>query len=308
VAGQHRQPNPLDLLNRYRLELFHAHCSLIDQLFLKHWETYLQQSPRPVTNHQWNCILVDDRPTRQTRTCILNTLLMTRLQGLITVYTPPEQVEAFRELIAPFSNFASIQALSGEQASNSLSKDAYNKILKQSGFWEAVKGDRVLIFQPDSLLIEPLELASLRYDYAGSPWKKGRTISCEFPVYDPLHQWIGTSWSNQALCGDSPDTTTNGNGGLSIRNPKLMHAICAAHSQNSPDNEPEDVFFARHIYSGNYKANLPSLAQLNRLFSESTYNDCSGFHASWYYLEASEQAKLYEKHVKHVIGLLLGLR
>ena len=307
MADQSGKPNPLHLLNRYRLELFHAHCSLIEQLFLRHWETHLS-TRRPSPNYSsWNCILIDDRATRQTRTCILNTLLMTRLKAAVTVYTPASKLADFTKLTEPFSQFVKIETLSRHGITNSLGWSKYNNLLKSSSFWEELTAKQVLIFQPDALLIQPLALDQLEYDYAGAPWNKGRVTSCEFPTYNPSLERTGSSWANQALCQTVPDHTNNGNGGLSIRNPRLMQAICEDHSQASPEDEAEDIFFARYLNEETYQAKQPPQEVLNRLFNESSYSDSSGFHGSWYYLDAIDQARLYDKHTKHVIGMLLGL-
>ncbi|QCH15075.1 hypothetical protein CB0101_09155 [Synechococcus sp. CB0101] len=307
VPEQSGQPNPLHLLNHYRLELFHAHCSLIDQLFLRHWEAHLQARSQDPERTTWNCVLVDDRATRQTRTCVLNTLLMTRLQATVTIYTPNSKKEAFFQLLEPFSRFITIKTLDDFGITDSLGWNKYNTLFKSADFWKTLTGEHVLIFQPDALVIQPLELEELHYDFAGPPWNKGRITSCEFPTYDPTLTRTGSQWANQALCQTVPDHTNNGNGGLSIRNPRVMQAICEQHSHASPDTEAEDIFFARHLNDPNLNAKLPSQAVLNRLFNESSYSDSSGFHGSWYYLDASEQARLYEKHAKHVIGMLLGL-
>ena len=307
VTEQKGQPNPLHLLNLYRLELFHSHCSLIEQIYLKYWETHLIKTPASPITPEWGCVLIDDRATRQTKTCILNTLLMTRLQASMTIYTPAEKSKDFEELVKPFGSHVEIKNLNEFEITSSLGWSGYNTLLKSAHFWRTIPSKQVLIFQPDSLLIEPLDLESLHYGYAGSPWNKGRITSCAFPRYDQSLRLSGNTWINQALCQTVPDHTNNGNGGLSIRNPKLMQSICEEHAGESPENEAEDIFFARHIHSNTYKAVLPSQEALSRLFNESSYSDSSGFHGSWYYLDPSDQARLYEKHTKHLIGLLLAL-
>ena len=307
MPEQSGQPNPLHLLNHYRLELFHAHCALIDQLFLKHWETYLKAKASDPIPSRWNCVLIDDRATRQTRICILNTLLMTRLNAALTVYTPASKAEAFATLLEPFQRFIKIETLDPFGIHDSLGWDKYNTLLKSAAFWQAVDGQHVLIFQPDALLIQPLELEALEYDFAGPPWSKGRIVSCDFPTYDQALCRTGNCWVNQSLCQTVPEHTNNGNGGLSIRNPRIMREICDTQGHTSPHDEAEDIFFARHLSTPGLNAKLPSQEVLSRLFNESSYSDSSGFHGSWYYLEASEQARLYEKHAKHVIGMLLGL-
>ena len=301
------QPNPLSLLNRYRLELFHAHCALIDQLFLRRWAVDLSARKEPRKASKWDCILIDDRATNQTKICILNTLLMTRLQASVSIYTPASKVQAFRELLEPFASWITIRDLDAYGISDALGWGKYNQLLKTAAFWKSITAEHVLIFQPDSLLIQPLELNTLGYGYAGAPWSKGRITSCEFPTYNLELERTGATWVNQGLCQTVPDHTNNGNGGLSIRDPKLMQAICEDHAQDSPADEAEDIFFARYLDSKHYNSNLPSQEALARLFNESSYTDSCGFHGSWYYLDASEQARLYDKHVKHVIGLLLAL-
>jgi len=307
VADPSGKPSPLHLLNRYRLELFHAHCTLIEQLFLRHWETHLHTRSPDSSASIWNCVLIDDRATQHTRTCILNTLLMTRLKAAVTIYTPASKCEAFANLTEPFRQFVRIETLDHHGISDSLGWGKYNNLLKSSAFWRELTARQILIFQPDALLIQPLELDELHYDFAGAPWNKGRVTSCDFPAYDPSLQRTGSNWVNQALCQTVPDQTNNGNGGLSIRNPRLMQTICENHGQASPDDEAEDIFFARFVSQAVYQARLPSQEVLSRLFNESSYSDSSGFHGSWYYLDASDQARLYEKHAKHVIGMLLGL-
>jgi len=216
-------------------------------------------------------------------------------------------VKEFAELIGTLSSFVSIKDLGSFGITDSLGWGKYNQLLKSGGFWKSIREERVLIFQPDALLIQPLNLDELDFDYAGAPWNKGRITSTEFPRYDHEMNCTGKAWISQGLCQTVPDETRNGNGGLSIRSPKLMQRICEDHASKSPQEEAEDIFFARHIQSDAYKAHLPSQAILDRLFNESSYSDSSGFHGSWYYLDASEQARLYEKHTKHVIGLLMAL-
>ena len=232
---------------------------------------------------------------------------MTRLKAKVTIFTPERAADTFKALIEPWEAWIDVQTLDAFGITDSLGWSGYNTLLKNADFWAQINTEQTLIFQPDSLLISPLNLEEINYSYAGSPWSKGKITSCEFPVYDKSLNWIGSHWANQALCQTVPDTTNNGNGGLSVRNTKVMQAICADHAQASPPQEAEDIFFARHVNSPEYGATLPSQSAIRKLFNESSYSDSCGFHGSWFYLDACEQAKLYEKHVKHVIGMLTAL-
>ena len=66
--------------------------------------------------------------------------------------------------------------------------------------------------------------------------------------------------------------------------------------------EPEDVFFSRHIR--NYSNKIASLETAERFSCESRYTESTGAHASHLYLKACDQAKIYERHFKSVVGLI----
>lgn len=89
----------------------------------------------------------------------------------------------------------------------------YNELLTSPGFWERfLEYERVLIFQHDSgILKEGIEeFMEMDVDYLGSPWL----------------------WQERGF-----------NGGISLRNPKIMYEIC----QKFPYNityQNEDVYFS----------------------------------------------------------------
>ena len=301
--------NPIGLLNKYKLEAFHAHCLLVEQLFLKPWSENLSTTITQKNILQdWHCVMVDDRPSQQARICILNTLFMTGLQARITVFTTPQHTEGFKALIAPFRQWVDVRTVETPTKETKLGWDGYNQLLKSENFWGQFKEQYILIFQTDALLIQPLELNQSRFSYAGAAWNKNRIISYDFPVYDSDLEWINNEWISQQLCKTTPQSN-NGNGGLSIRDSKIMAKICREHSEESLPSEPEDIFFAKHIFSEKYQeeVTLPSQNQLRHLFNETDHTDSHGFHGSWFYLDMSEQANLYEKHIKHIIGIIRGL-
>ena len=231
---------------------------------------------------------------------------MTRLKAPIFLYTTRTKTGAFQELLGPWLQWVHIKVAPQFGEEESLGWNGYNQLFKSEFFWRGQDSNHIVIFQPDSLLIKPLELDNLAFGYAGAPWNKGRITSQEFPSYNQDGEWASNDWISQSLCQTVPNST-NGNGGLSIRNRALMQQICSDHASQSPPEEAEDIFFAKHIHTPHYKAKLPSQGELRQLFNETSFADTHGFHGSWFYLDASDQAKLYETHVKHVIGLLLAL-
>ncbi len=90
----------------------------------------------------------------------------------------------------------------------------YNNLLTSLTFWEPLcKYDRVLIFQSDSSLL--------------------RTGVEEF--LEDGADWYGAPWSFQSW---------GGNGGLSLRNPKIM---CEVIENCTYNGENEDMFFCNNI-------------------------------------------------------------
>lgn len=87
----------------------------------------------------------------------------------------------------------------------------YNLTLTNPKFWEILSDyDRVVIFQHDSMILRDGIEEFLKWDYVGSPWK---------------FQQHG------------------GNGGLSVRNPKLMLSICKDIEWKALHGN-EDVYFS----------------------------------------------------------------
>lgn len=96
---------------------------------------------------------------------------------------------------------------------------AYTRMMTSAAFWDAMRADKVLTFQTDSVLcsMSPWRVDHfLQYDYVGAPWTRG-----------------------------IPSDIQVGNGGLSLRTVRVMRWIV--------DNVPfkqgyvEDLYFARAV-------------------------------------------------------------
>ena len=90
----------------------------------------------------------------------------------------------------------------------------YNRLLTSRRFWEKIKGDKVLVFQPDSMLLRKGVDEFLEWDYVGAPW---------------AHLDEG------------------GNGGLSLRSKAVMLSIVSRFPYEKGSSVPEDVYFCTHI-------------------------------------------------------------
>jgi hypothetical protein len=126
------------------------------------------------------------------------------------------------------------------------SAKVYNDIITNPEFWRGCRYDRVVIFQHDSgLLREGIE---------------------EFLEWDYIGAWI----KNIPGCM---------NGGLSIRNPKVMYDICVNHPYKGMNvHGNEDIYFCNKMRELGYK--LPNKETCNKFAVETEFAYGSvGYHA-----------------------------
>lgn len=140
----------------------------------------------------------------------------------------------------------------------------YNSLLLDPWLWDQLaKYDRVLFFQPDGFLLRHGIEDFLQYDYIGAPWKHNIAV-----------------------------TPTNvGNGGFSLRNPKLCRKALDLFSNTDLQTSykyhlignslPEDVFFSIAL-DRLANSNLPD-PHIASSFSAETapYKQALGWHALW---------------------------
>lgn len=134
----------------------------------------------------------------------------------------------------------------------------YNTMLMSSAFYKCIPTETMLIFQTDTMILEPTYLtAFLSYDYVGAPWKSGGV----------------------------------GNGGLSVRKKTKMLTITQT---VMPFQSNEDVYFAFQTIVPLLK---PSFQEAQKFAVETVfYEQPFGIHAPWKHLNEHEMGILLEKY------------
>jgi hypothetical protein len=122
----------------------------------------------------------------------------------------------------------------------------YNKVLTNRSFWRGCLYDRILIFQHDSGLLKSGIEQFLKWDYIGA--------------------WI------EKIPGCM-------NGGLSIRNPKVMYEICSKYPYRGMHLDGnEDIYFCNRMNELGYK--MPDKETCNKFSVETEFEFGSlGYHA-----------------------------
>jgi hypothetical protein len=134
----------------------------------------------------------------------------------------------------------------------------YNSMMMSSAFYKCIPTETMLIFQTDTMILEPTYLSAfLSYDYVGAPWKSGGV----------------------------------GNGGLSLRKKTKMLTITQT---VMPFQSNEDVYFAFQTIVPLFK---PSFQEAQKFAVETVfYEQPFGIHAPWKYLNEHEMGILLEKY------------
>jgi Protein of unknown function (DUF5672) len=134
----------------------------------------------------------------------------------------------------------------------------YNAILMSSAFYKCVPTETMLIFQTDTIILEPQLLhAFLQYDYVGAPWPSGGV----------------------------------GNGGLSLRKKSKMITITET---VIPFHENEDINLSMQPLVPLHK---PSFEEAKQFAVETVFYETPfGIHVPWKYLSADKMHILIEKY------------
>uniref|UniRef100_A0A6C0KUA8 DUF5672 domain-containing protein n=1 Tax=viral metagenome TaxID=1070528 RepID=A0A6C0KUA8_9ZZZZ len=134
----------------------------------------------------------------------------------------------------------------------------YNAILMSSAFYNCIPTETMLIFQTDTMILEPMLLDTfLSHDYVGAPWPSGNV----------------------------------GNGGLSLRKKSKMITITQT---VLPFHENEDIYFSIQNIVPLHK---PSFEEAKQFAVETVfYENPFGIHAPWKYLSIDEMHILIKKY------------
>lgn len=200
-------------------------------------------------------VLIETRPDPDLRYALANFSCHVP-HAALTILGSKENFKILNEIIGSDTNVR-IGDLGLEGA---FTIDKLNDLLTTPQFWDQFHSDRVLFFMTDTGLRKNDVLRFLKYDWVGAPWH-------HFPVGDPR--------------------VFQGNGALSIRNPKILKIFCENFQRGELN---EDVFFSAYMATAYPQATLPTRAEAAKFSMEGTvYPDTFGFHNTQTYMTASDE-------------------
>jgi GR25 family glycosyltransferase involved in LPS biosynthesis len=152
---------------------------------------------------------------------------------------------------------------------NNITQNEYNNFLLTDKFWDLLSGEKILIYQEDSLIFNSNINIYLSYDYVGGPFK----WDCVKPI-------------------------NVGNGGLSLRSKSIMKEIikrgppCDFKSEsgfvnrykkrNNLDMYPEDIYFPQSMQTLNIGRICPYQLALSFASEQIFTPNAFGMHCLWF--------------------------
>lgn len=189
----------------------------------KIWEDYLQYlndrfryyTPLVYKNTNYNAVIVEPRLHENLsavlKVCLyhLNENQSDKKWGLQILHGT-ENEEYVKECVLGWDNVV----LTNIGVKN-LTNIQHSELMETSNFWKQLNGQKILIFQTDSILLRNGIDEFLDFDYVGAPWRKPKE-----------NQYVG-------------------NGGLSLRSKNVMIEICEKYKET--EQIWEDIYFVKHL-------------------------------------------------------------
>jgi len=208
------------------------------------------------------CVIVEPRQHPNLIPVIKNFMCLLQRTGWgLIVYHGPDNERFIKDGLS--DAFPEDRVHYVRMAQRNLTTAEYSAMLGNALFWQCLldnfKCEHALIFQCDTLLLKGGDAidAFLKYDYVGAPWPDG-----------------GMHFADSAV------HFTVGNGGLSLRNVRVMLAIARNHPYPSGSGIPEDVYFSHWLKVHQAVYWVPTRDEASAFAMEHVHNpDAAGLHA-----------------------------
>jgi hypothetical protein len=251
-----------------------THYKYIYRNFCEYSEKYLPKildiTDSVTCNSYLNCVLIEMRPLNSLKFIIKNCISKFLNTVSYTIVCGNLNYDFIKKIVEEW-NFIKIIKI----AEDNLTQNTYNNLLCSPEFWNMLSGERVLIYQDDSIIYKSNIHDFIEYDYIGAPWPENQ-------------------------CDNQKNV---GNGGFSMRNRLLCQEICEKYpntfpsicekfsfskntldfvSNNRLDTIPEDVYFSTIMIELGY--NVPNIEKAKEFSCELLYsNNSLGGHCQWLY-------------------------
>lgn len=221
------------------------------------------------------CVIVEPRQHPNLIPVIKNFMFLLQHTGWgLVVYHGPDNERFVKDGLRPAISDECVHYV--RMAQRNLTTAEYSAMLANPMFWQCLldgfKCEHALIFQCDTLLLKGGDAVDsfLKYDYVGAPWPDGGIVT---PLKNRRNTQLVQLMHLEV-----------GNGGLSLRNVRVMLAIARKHPYPSESESevhvPEDVYFSHWLKAHESVYWVPSGEEASAFAVEHVPNPAAaGLHA-----------------------------
>lgn len=238
---------------------------------------------------EYNAVLIDNRQDIRIEPVLLNLLYFTTEEIGIQIFYNEENEDFIKNIINKYKlHNISLNKLPYE----TFDIDTYQDFLFSKEFYDNIHGEKILIFQPDSLLFKQFDMNYFKFDFVGAIWNEE---TMKQPVISKLFI----------------DRLPIGNGGFNIRNVKKCRMISEQLYNFKRPSIPvaEDTIFSYLLQENKTKLNVnfPSIEETKRFSVETVpHPDPMAMHAFYKYLTCKQGQiyinSIFKKHLERIMN------
>lgn len=260
--------------------IFINHLSNIQKLLEN---TTLRQVKKP-SECKYTAVLIENRIDFKIETILLNLITLTNEDVGIQIFYNEENESYILPLIKKYS----LDNVILSKITNFSFSSQYQQFLFSKEFYDTVIGEKILLFQIDSLLLKYFDYSYFDYD------------------------WVGALWNKETLQQPSlKDIFSNllpiGNGGFNIRNIKKCRACAEVVNYTYPIrvgdspyviNEDNAYSYLLQINKNFLNTKFPTIEAASSFAVETIYHeDPMAIHAFYKYFDYTKEQALYVKKI-----------
>ena len=238
---------------------------------------------------RYNAVIIDNRSTYKIEAVLLNLLYFTNEDIGVQIFYNDENEKYILDLINKYNLFN----ITLEKITSFSFKTHYQEFLFSKEFYDKVLGEKILLFQIDSLLLKPLDMKYFDYDWIGAVWNSN---TLKQPRLSPLFK----------------DKLPIGNGGFNIRNVNKCRIIAGEIFQYKRPingvNEDNIYSYLLQEHASVLQSRFPTLIESMEFSVETIYHpDPMSMHSFYTYFDNSKDGvkyinSIFARHMKQLVN------
>lgn len=230
---------------------------------------------------KYNAVLIENRQDNRIEPVLLNLLYFTNEEIGVQIFYNEENEDFIKNIINKY-NLQNISLI--KMSYSKFDINIYQDFVFSKEFYDNIHGEKILIFQTDSLIFKEFDMNYFNYDFVGAVWNE-------------------PTMRQPTLAKFFKDKLPIGNGGFNIRDVKKCKMIAGElfNYKRPPMNINEDNVYSYILQEKYTSLNLPSIEDA-MYFSVETikHNDPMAMHAFYKYCDKEYINYILTKHIETI--------